>query len=213
MRVMAFTGVLMFMIAAVGAWLYRKRKLEDGALVARDGNGRIAFPYIAATAARTPQEMGRQAWIVQGRPEDDQANSPRLGRPGSRPASRSSSTPLRAVLGVVDFVSCGCAARARPPPREELPEPAVTSVISRSSGSLSSWSLERLLPPRGLGVGMLLPFVPRNEAERGTSIGPVWDGNEVVARGRRSNIRRLPGLGTRPCSRASTSRFCCCCSS
>src|SRR5262249_2101833 len=32
------------------------------------------------------------------------------------------------------------------------------------------------------GVGMLLPFVPRNEEERGVileSIGPVWDGNEV----------------------------------
>jgi cytochrome bd ubiquinol oxidase subunit II len=32
------------------------------------------------------------------------------------------------------------------------------------------------------GVGMLLPFVPRNEGERSAmfdSIGPVWDGNEV----------------------------------
>jgi len=32
------------------------------------------------------------------------------------------------------------------------------------------------------GVGMLLPFVPRDESERSTmfeSIGPVWDGNEV----------------------------------
>lgn len=32
------------------------------------------------------------------------------------------------------------------------------------------------------GVGMLLPFVPRDDAERGTllrTIGPVWDGNEV----------------------------------
>jgi cytochrome bd ubiquinol oxidase subunit II len=32
------------------------------------------------------------------------------------------------------------------------------------------------------GVGMLLPFVPRDEGERGAmfeAIGPVWDGNEV----------------------------------
>jgi cytochrome d ubiquinol oxidase subunit II len=32
------------------------------------------------------------------------------------------------------------------------------------------------------GVGMLLPFLPRNESERGAlfeTIGPVWDGNEV----------------------------------
>jgi cytochrome d ubiquinol oxidase subunit II len=33
-----------------------------------------------------------------------------------------------------------------------------------------------------LGVGLLLPFLPRNEEDRGVmfrSIGPVWDGNEV----------------------------------
>src|SRR3954463_3998837 len=32
------------------------------------------------------------------------------------------------------------------------------------------------------GVGILLPFLPRDEEERGEmfhSIGPVWDGNEV----------------------------------
>ena len=32
------------------------------------------------------------------------------------------------------------------------------------------------------GVGMLLPFLPRDEGERSAmfaSIGPVWDGNEV----------------------------------
>src|SRR4029453_13667902 len=32
------------------------------------------------------------------------------------------------------------------------------------------------------GVGLLLPFLPRNEEERSTmfrTIGPVWDGNEV----------------------------------
>src|SRR6187401_1435387 len=32
------------------------------------------------------------------------------------------------------------------------------------------------------GVGMLLPFVPRNEEDREVmleTIGPVWDGNEV----------------------------------
>jgi cytochrome d ubiquinol oxidase subunit II len=44
------------------------------------------------------------------------------------------------------------------------------------------WSSYFLLEGFDFGVGMLLPFVPRNEAERGEmfeSIGPVWDGNEV----------------------------------
>ena len=44
------------------------------------------------------------------------------------------------------------------------------------------WSGYFLLEGFDFGVGMLLPFVPRNESERAAmfeSIGPVWDGNEV----------------------------------
>src|SRR5512133_1673213 len=44
------------------------------------------------------------------------------------------------------------------------------------------WSGYFLLEGFDFGVGMLLPVLPRNEAERSTmfeSIGPVWDGNEV----------------------------------
>src|SRR5262249_48924837 len=39
-----------------------------------------------------------------------------------------------------------------------------------------------LLEGFDFGVGILLPFLPRNERERGVmfdTIGPVWDGNEV----------------------------------
>ena len=44
------------------------------------------------------------------------------------------------------------------------------------------WSGYFLLEGFDFGVGMLLPFAPRTESERGAmfeSIGPVWDGNEV----------------------------------
>jgi cytochrome d ubiquinol oxidase subunit II len=44
------------------------------------------------------------------------------------------------------------------------------------------WSGYFVLEGFDFGVGMLLPFLPRNEAQRRTmfeSIGPVWDGNEV----------------------------------
>ena len=44
------------------------------------------------------------------------------------------------------------------------------------------WSGYFVLEGFDFGVGMLLPFVPRDEEERGAmfeSIGPVWDGNEV----------------------------------
>jgi len=44
------------------------------------------------------------------------------------------------------------------------------------------WSGYFLLEGFDFGVGMLLPFLPKDERERGTmfeTIGPVWDGNEV----------------------------------
>ncbi len=44
------------------------------------------------------------------------------------------------------------------------------------------WSGYFLLEGFDFGVGMLLPFLPNNERERGQmfeTIGPVWDGNEV----------------------------------
>ena len=59
------SGVLMFLIAAVGAWLYRKRKLEKARWFLWTAIVAIAFPYIAATAGWILTEMGRQPWIVQ----------------------------------------------------------------------------------------------------------------------------------------------------
>src|SRR5262252_6036201 len=44
------------------------------------------------------------------------------------------------------------------------------------------WGGYFVLEGFAFGVGMLLPFVPRDERERGVmfeSIGPVWDANEV----------------------------------
>src|SRR4051794_23222028 len=44
------------------------------------------------------------------------------------------------------------------------------------------WSGYLVLEGFDFGVGMLLPFLPRDEEERSEmfqSIGPIWDGNEV----------------------------------
>jgi cytochrome d ubiquinol oxidase subunit I len=92
MRVMAFTGVLMFLVAAVGAWLYWKRKLERARWFLRTAIVAIAFPYIAASAGWVLTEMGRQPWIVQGLLKTADAHSPAV-----------SSTML--VFSLVVFVS------------------------------------------------------------------------------------------------------------
>jgi cytochrome d ubiquinol oxidase subunit II len=44
------------------------------------------------------------------------------------------------------------------------------------------WTAYLVLEGFDFGVGMLLPFLPRDERERGVlfeTVGPVWDGNEV----------------------------------
>jgi cytochrome d ubiquinol oxidase subunit I len=125
MRVMAFAGVLMFLVAALGAWLYWKKKLERArwfhwtALVA------IALPYIAASAGWILTEMGRQPWIVQGLLKTSEANSPNVNTPWLG-ISLGVFIALYVTLGVVDFVLMRRYARPdRPASQEELPEPAV----------------------------------------------------------------------------------------
>jgi cytochrome bd ubiquinol oxidase subunit I len=126
MRVMAYLGVLMFLVAALGAWLYRKRKLETARWFQRTAIVAISFPYIAASAGWILTEMGRQPWIVQGLLKTDQAHSPSVGTAWIA-VSLAVFIGLYLVLGILDFVLMRRYARPdRPPTREELPEPAVT---------------------------------------------------------------------------------------
>jgi cytochrome d ubiquinol oxidase subunit I len=76
MRVMAYMGVLMLLVAVVGAWLYWKGKLERARWFQWTAIVAIAFPYIAATAGWILTEMGRQPWIVQDLLLTSKANSP-----------------------------------------------------------------------------------------------------------------------------------------
>ena len=78
MRVMAMLGVAMFLIAAVGAWLYRKRRLHKARWFQWIAIVAIAFPYLAATAGWILTEMGRQPWIVQDLLKTSDAVSPNI---------------------------------------------------------------------------------------------------------------------------------------
>ena len=78
MRVMAYAGMLMFLVAAVGAWLYRRRKLETARWFLWPAVAAIGLPYIAASAGWILTEMGRQPWIVQDLLLTSEANSPNV---------------------------------------------------------------------------------------------------------------------------------------
>jgi len=120
MRVMAMLGVAMFLIAAVGAWLYRRRTLEKTRWFLWIGVAAIAFPYIAATAGWILTEMGRQPWIVQDLLKTSAAVSTGLGT-STIAASLAVFVALYTVLGIVDFVLMRRYARLDPPPAGELP--------------------------------------------------------------------------------------------
>jgi cytochrome d ubiquinol oxidase subunit I len=123
-RVMAYLGVLMFLVAAVGAWLYRKRRLERARWYLWTAIVATALPFIAATAGWLLTEMGRQPWIVQGLLKTSDAHSPNVSST-TIGVSLGVFVVLYVVLGVVDFVLMRRYARLDPPPLREDAAPAV----------------------------------------------------------------------------------------
>ena len=120
MRAMAYLGVLMFLVAAVGAWLYRRGTLEKARWFLRAAIVAMAFPYVAAIFGWILTEMGRQPWIVQGLLKTSDAASSSVGT-STIAVSLSVFVVLYITLGVVDFVLMRRYARLDPP---ALREPA-----------------------------------------------------------------------------------------
>jgi cytochrome d ubiquinol oxidase subunit I len=126
MRVMAFAGVLMFLLAALGAWLYWKQKLVHTRWFLWTAIVAMALPYIAATAGWLLTEMGRQPWIVQGLLLTSKANSPSVSTTWLG-ISLAFFITLYVALGVVDFVLMRRYARldpADPSEQASTPQPA-----------------------------------------------------------------------------------------
>jgi cytochrome bd ubiquinol oxidase subunit I len=122
MRVMAYLGVLMFLVAAVGAYLYRRRKLESARWFLWAAVVTTAAPFIAAIAGWVLTEMGRQPWIVQDLLKTDGAHSPSVSS-STIVVSLSAFALLYIVLGIVDFMLMRRYARVNPP---EVPVGAPT---------------------------------------------------------------------------------------
>jgi len=129
MRIMAYAGTLVFLVAAVGAFLYRRRSLERTRWFLWTGIGAIALPYISALAGWLLSEVGRQPWIVQGLLKTADANSPSVGT-AMIWLSLAVLALLYGVLAVVDVVLMRRYARLDPPEvggeGDEFAAPAVS---------------------------------------------------------------------------------------
>jgi len=130
MRVMAYGGSFVLLVALVGAWLYRKGKLVTARWYQRTAVATIAVPFIAALAGWLLTEVGRQPWIVQGLLKTSDASSPSVGT-WTIGLSLAVFVSLYVLLGVADFVLMRRYARVDPPPAQgsgggdQAPEPAM----------------------------------------------------------------------------------------
>jgi cytochrome d ubiquinol oxidase subunit I len=128
MRVMAYLGTLVFLVAAVGAVLYRRRRLETARWFNWVAVTAIAFPFLAALSGWVLTEVGRQPWIVQGLLKTADANSPTVAT-WHIGLSLGVFIALYAALAVVDFVLMRRFARLDPdvptPEPDEVPQPVL----------------------------------------------------------------------------------------
>ena len=114
MRVMAYLGTLVFLVSAVGAFLYRRRTLETTRWFQWVGVAAIPLPFLAALAGWVLTEMGRQPWIVQGLLKTAAANSPSVGSTTIW-ISLAVFASLYGILAIVDFALMRHFARLDPP--------------------------------------------------------------------------------------------------
>ena len=189
MRIMAYAGTLVFLVFALGAFLYRRGSLASRRWFLWLGVLTIPLPYAAALAGWVLSEVGRQPWIVWGLLKTADANSPSVST-ATIATSLGVFVALYAALLVVDFVLMRRYARGRPARawrrgrRVRPPGGGVLMDLQTFWFCLIVvvWAMYFLLEGFDFGVGMLLPFVPRSDEERSTTlrtIGPVWDANEV----------------------------------
>jgi cytochrome d ubiquinol oxidase subunit I len=66
MRVMAYAGVLVFLLGLWGLWLIRRKKLAASRLFLWVAVWAAVLPFLINTAGWLLTESGRQPWIVQG---------------------------------------------------------------------------------------------------------------------------------------------------
>ena len=124
MRIMAYAGTLVFVVAALAAFLMWRGRLERTRWFLYAAVGSIALPYVSALAGWVLSEVGRQPWIVQGLLRTADANSPSVSTT-TIAFSLGVFAVLYGLLAILDFVLMRHYATVDPPPvGEEGEEPA-----------------------------------------------------------------------------------------
>ena len=202
MRVMAYLGSVLPILALWGCWLWRRRKLRDRP-GSSSGSATWAFlaPFVMNTAGWLLTENGRQPWVVQGLLLTEDGNSPSVSLTEVA-LSLGTFWVLYIMLGIVwGFLMLALrrGVRSSRGPDESTPSRRPGRVrprprLSRTEVTLMSldvvwfvivaffWTGFFVLEGFDFGVGVLHKVVGRTDVERRVAInaiGPLWDGNEV----------------------------------
>ncbi len=129
MRVMAYAGVLVFLLGLWGLWLLRRKKLGTSRLFLWLATWAAVLPFLMNTAGWLLTESGRQPWIVQGIMLTKNGISPTVSTT-SIIISLTGFVLLYGVLAVVDLLLMLKYAREQLPPARteadaDAPVPAI----------------------------------------------------------------------------------------
>jgi cytochrome d ubiquinol oxidase subunit I len=125
MRAMAYLGSLVVLVAAVGAFLYWRKRLERARWYFWAAVWTIPLPFLAALAGWVLTEVGRQPWIVYGLLRTSDANSPSVSATWLG-VSLGTFALLYAALTVIDIVLL----RRYADPDRAVPTEATPSAVS-----------------------------------------------------------------------------------
>ena len=103
MRVMAYLGSLILLLALWGGWLVHRKRLEHSKWFLGVSTWAIVTPFLMNTAGWLLTENGRQPWIVQGLMKTAVANSPSVSSTDIW-ISLAAFVAIYAVLGAADLV-------------------------------------------------------------------------------------------------------------
>ncbi len=129
MRVMAYLGGLMLLLALWGAWLLWRRDVVEAKWFQRAAVGGIALPFLACFAGWILTETGRQPWIVWGLQKTADAVSP-TSTTAKVVFSLVVLITLYVILAVVDFWLMRRYARIDPPEVAEEETPTLVPAPS-----------------------------------------------------------------------------------
>jgi cytochrome bd ubiquinol oxidase subunit I len=121
MRVMAYLGALMSLLALWGAWLLGRRKLETSRVFLWVATWAVIAPFLMNTAGWMLTENGRQPWLVQGLMKTEDGVSPSVSTTDMVISLAAYYAIFIALAGVYAFLMFRYARRGLELEHEDLP--------------------------------------------------------------------------------------------